>query len=160
MIELLVVISLLGLVLAGVSELLSTTLSGTAKSSSLQSVKENGQFAMTTIERTVRRANDVTSCSSGPTGGVGVTLRELGGSFTYTFQLSGSALLKYDSSSGETVPLLGSDVEVDDFFCELTPRTALTPELLKLRLTVSKPGFFDTQALGQTFETSVQLRSY
>ena len=152
LLELLMVVSLLGLVLIVVSGLLGSMFSGSGKSRALQAVKENGQFALSTMERTSRRAKSLTMCSGGT---LTVVVPELAGDVTYTFNRSGNTLRRNGTN------LVSSDIRVTGFSCSLTPATAGNPAVVKLTLTLDKPSLtLDQQAIAQTFETTVTLRTY
>lgn len=158
LIELLVAVALTGIVMIGVTELLAATVTGTWKSMALQIVKENGQFALGTMERTVRRAKNVTICSSNL---LVVDVYELGTLATYTFWRFGSLLLRSDTWGLTNVPVVGTDVSVDSFSCVLTPATADGPAVVKLQLDLSKTVTgTDVSASSRRFETTVSLRTY
>lgn len=160
LIELLIVVALLGIIMVGVSQLLVTTLSGTSKATASQLVKENGQFALGTMERTVRRARRVTTCA-GPT--LIIDVPDTAGTVvTYTFQQSGSQLTRRVNTE-DTVSLVSTpDVTVDSFLCTFTQATANNPSIVKLELNLSKSatGATDLRVLSQRFETTVSLRTY
>lgn len=160
LIELLIVVTLLGIIMVGVSQLLATLLSGTSKATAAQQVKENGQFALGTMERTVRRARRVTTCSGST---LTVDVPDATGTVsTYTFQQSGSQLTQR-INTGSVVPLVSTpDVTVDAFLCTFTQGTASNPSIVKLELTLSKSatGAADLRVLSQRFETTVSLRTY
>lgn len=152
LLELLMVVSLLGLALITVTGLLGNIFSGSGKSRALQAVKQNGQFALSTIERTARRAKTLTVCSGGT---LIVIVPETAGDVTYTFNRSGSVLRR------NGVNLTGADVRVTGFSCDLTPAVAGNPAVVKIILTLDKPSLTpDETAVAQTFATSVSLRTY
>lgn len=152
LLELLMVVSLLGLVLIAVTGLLGNIFSGSGKSRALQAVKQNGQFALSTMERTTRRAKSLTTCSGGT---LIVIVPETTGDVTYTFDRSGNSLRR------NGVNLTGADVRVTGFSCSLTPAAVGNPAVVKITLTLDRPSLtLDEMAIAQTFETSVSLRTY
>jgi prepilin-type N-terminal cleavage/methylation domain-containing protein len=158
LIELLVAVALTGVFMIGVTTLLATTVTGTWKSMALQTVKENGQFALGTMERTVRRAKNITICS---TDLLVVDVSELGTVATYTFRKLGVLLLRSDTWGLIDVLVVGTDVRVDSFSCVLTPEAADSPAVVKLQLDLSKTATgTDVSAVSQRFETTVSLRTY
>lgn len=160
LIELVIVIALLGMIMVGITQLLAAVLAGAGKSRSVQTVKESGQFATLSMERTIRRARRVVTCAGGT---LTLDVRETSGSVTYTFRLSGTQLLEDVAGVSPTrtnVQLVASDVQVDSFSCVLTPGTGINPSVVKLQLILSKAGAIDYQATAQPFETTVSLRSY
>lgn len=160
LIELLIVVTLLGLVMIGVTQLLATSLSGTTKATASQQVKENGQFALGVMERTVRRARRVTACS-GSTLTVEVP-DAIGTVSTYTFQRSGTRLTRAIDSNPSVDLVSTPDVTADAFACTWTSRTANNPDIVRLELTLSRfaSGATDLRVLSQRFETTVSLRTY
>lgn len=152
LLELLMVVSLLGLVLITVTGLLGNIFSGSGKSRALQAVKQNGQFALSTMERTARRAKTLTACSGGT---LTVIVPETGGDVAYTFDRSGATLRR------NGINLVSSDVRVTGFSCSLTPAAAGNPAVVKIILTLDKLSLTpDESALAQTFETTISLRTY
>lgn len=157
-IEVLVVVSMLGVIMVSLTQLLAGMLSGTSKTTALQLVKENGQFAIHTIGRTVRRARIVSVCDNGS---VTVIVPEEGGRTTYQFRHEGTQILRTESAGGTDVPLLDAGVEAASFSCTQTVGTPTTPAIVALSITLRKPSLFlDDAAVTQTFQTSVSLRSY
>lgn len=152
LLELLMVVSLLGLALIAVTGLLGNIFSGSGKSRALQAVKQNGQFALSTIERTARRAKTLTVCSGGT---LIVIVPETGGDVTYTFDRSGATLRR------NGINLVSSDVRVTGFSCSLTSAAAGNPAVVRITLTLDKLSLTpDETAVAQTFETTISLRTY
>lgn len=152
LLELLMVVSLLGLIMITVTGLLGTIFSGSGKSRALQSVKQNGQFAVSAMERTARRAKTLTTCSEGT---LTVIVPETIGDVTYTFDRSGSTLRR------NGINLVNSDVRVTGFSCSLTASAPGNPAIIKITLTLDKPSSTpDETAVAQTFATTVSLRTY
>lgn len=155
LLELLMVVSLLGLILVAVTQLLGASFSGASKASALQLVKENGQFALSTIERTLRNANRVTSCG----GSLGFIVSEAGAEVTYTFDVDSDRLQK--SVGGATSFLTDEDLEVTNFSCVLLAGSPGTPAVYDISLTLQKPGITSPEIISATtFETTVSLRTY
>lgn len=161
LIELLIVVTILGGILVAITQLLATSLSGSGKSQALQLVKENGQFAISVIEQTSRRAERITACTTaGTTGTLAVAVPESSGTVTYTFQGGGGGALTKDSGSG-TVNLISSDVRVVSFSCSQPAESAGNPMLATLSLVLDKPSSdVDRSVVSQTFQTTISLRTY
>jgi len=152
LLELLAVVGILSFILMGVTQLLGSTLAGSGKSNSLQIVKQNGQFAISTMERTVRRAKTLTACSDGT---LIVIVPETTGDVTYAFALSGNRLQRND------INLTDTDIQVTDFSCSPTPATAGNPAVVDISLTIEKSGLpVENSVVSTTFNTSVSLRTY
>lgn len=157
LIELLIVVSILGMVMIAITQTLGSMLSGSGKANALQSVKENGQFAIATIERLARSARSV-SCPVD--GSVTIVVPGTPSDATYVIVKNGTQLTR-SKDGGASVALTSSDVQVDVFTCTLTAGAAGEPQVANLVLTLQKLGVtVDQQALSQTFQTTVSLRTY
>lgn len=161
LLELLMVVAILGVVLIAITQLLTAVLSGSGKSSAAQAVKENGQFALSTIQKTVRRAKSVSVCSGGT---LTVIVSEAGGDVTYSFSWTGSptyGLTKTTTPSGNTSDLVDSSVRVTAFSCTLTSALPTAPAVVSISMTLDKPSLSVDQSAGsQTFTASSSLRTY
>lgn len=161
LLELLMVVAILGVVLIAITQLLTAVLSGSGKSSAAQAVKENGQFALSTIQKTVRRAKSVSTCSGGT---LSVIVAETGGDITYSFSWTGSptyGLAKTTTPPGSTSDLVDSSVRVTAFSCTLTSSLPTAPPVVAISMTLDKPSLSVDQSAGsQTFTASSSLRTY
>lgn len=158
LLELLVVLGITGFILIVIAQLFGFTLSGSSKSRVLALLKEDGQFALSTMERTVRRAKQVSACSGST---LTATVTEMVGGapvdVTYAYSVSGSpaAILM------NGIPLTSSGVEVASFGCSLLAAAPGKPALVSLTLTIQKLSpSLDERAVSQTFQTSVSTRTY
>lgn len=153
LIELLMVVAILGLVMVAITQLLARVISSSGKSAATQSVKENGQFAISTMEKTVRKAKSV-GCSGTPLSGIVTAIvPETAGDVTYTFARSGTTLAKTvnppnppNSTSGLTDP----NIQVGSFSCALTPATSTASATVSIELIIGS----------QIFSTQVSPRVY
>ncbi|MBI2590639.1 MAG: prepilin-type N-terminal cleavage/methylation domain-containing protein [Candidatus Blackburnbacteria bacterium] len=112
LIELLVVMTIFTIVLLVVSQVLFSTFKGASKSEAQDTVKRQGEQAMAVMERAIRNARTIYTCS----GGLTVTYQEPSlstGSFSCTNIGSGSGYIA--SVRG---PLTASDVDVTS--CSIT----------------------------------------
>lgn len=161
LLELLMVVGMLGLIMVAITQLLASVLSGSGKSSAVQAVKENGQFALSTLEKTVRRAKSITTCSGGT---VTVVVPEISGDVTYTFGWVGSPtyrLTRTTTPPGTASDLVDTNVRVTSFSCSLTAGTPGSPAVVSISMTLDKPSLsVDQSASAQTFTSSVSLRTY
>lgn len=160
LIELLMAVTILGLVMVAVTQLLASVLSGSGKSSTAQAVKENGQFVLSTIEKTARRAKSVTTCTTGAAGTLTVVVPESGVDTTYIFGLSGSQLTRTVTPPGGATNLTDPNIEVTAFGCTLTSATTAAPAVVSISMTLRKLGAADQSANAQTFTSSISLRTY
>lgn len=156
LLELLVVVGIIGFILIVIVQLFGFTLSGSSKSRVLASLKEDGQFALSNMERAVRRAKQVQTCS-GSTLTV-VVVEMVGGlpvDTTYAYTLTGAKILLNGTA------LTSAAADVVSFTCTLIAASQGKPAVVTLTLTLQKmSASIDEQALAQTFQTSVSLRSY
>ena len=112
LIELLVVITIFAIVLLVVSQVLFSTFKGASKSEAQDKAKRQGEQAMAVIERAIRNARTIYTCSGGST----ITYQEPSlstGSFSCINIGSGSGYIA--SARG---PLTASDVDVAS--CSIT----------------------------------------
>lgn len=160
LLELLAVVGILSFILIAVTQLLGSTLAGSGKSNSLQLVKQNGQFALSTMARLTRLAKSV-GCGAGSE--LQLVVSEGGADVTYEFELDGgeSRLKKSQDGGFSWVWVTEGNVQVDSFSCILTSGSAGNPSVVDLRLTISKPGLsVENSVVNTDFNTSVSLRTY
>lgn len=158
LIELLMVVAILGLVMVAITQLLARVISSSGKSAATQSVKENGQFAITTMEKTIRKAKSITTCSGFVSGTLTIVVDEGGTDVTYTFtrvDIGGGKgkLTKTRTPSGGsavTSDLSDSNLSVGSFSCGLAAATATAPPSVAMTLIIGN----------QTFTSQVSPRVY
>lgn len=154
LLELMVVISLIGLISVSAIGLFFRSIRGTGKTQSIQIVDQNSQFALTTIERFIINARQVTDVSGAPcpNSGPSLTLLNADG-FATTFSLSDDRIAS------------NSDyISSDDVIISNLQFTCTTPAGAPDRITVSfDASHADTAgdvATSQSFTTSANLRTY
>ncbi|MBI5356873.1 hypothetical protein HZB78_04695 [Candidatus Collierbacteria bacterium] len=156
LLELLVFVSLVGLILIGITQVLGATLAGSGKSQSMQQVKQNGQFAMSTLTRLLRQANEVTVCGAGQ---LDFSVLENGSTATYRFETNSLRIRKTYNSIQSWVT--DDNVEVTGFSCSLTSSGNGQPGIINLSFNVSKPGLSVESIIANiNFKDSVSLRNY
>lgn len=166
LIEILIVVSLLGIVMISITQLLAGVLTGSAKANASQMVKENGQFAISTIEHSLRNSNSVTYCYS--TLEFSVTDNSTGTPIitSYYYSVVSDRLRqakKIDDGSWTYSYITSAELYVDfaEFSCQESPGTPGQPAVYKISLTISKPSsLVEQNIVSQTFETTVSLRTY
>jgi len=157
LLELLVFVALAGLILVGITQVLGSTLAGSGKSQGLQQVKQNGQFAMSTISRLLRQANNVTTCVNG---NLQFTISESGADVVYLFDLVGNRLRKTRDIT-QVSWLTDDGVQVANFACNLTSPGDGQPAIVNLSFNVGKPGLSVENIIANiNFKDSVSLRNY
>lgn len=160
LIEILIVVSLLGIVMISVTQLLAGVLTGSAKANASQMVKENGQFAISTIERSLRNASRVTTCISGVSGSINFVVSDQTGTNTIYIYSRVSNRLR-QTVNGAASYLTGSELSVTSFSCAQSAGSPGQPPVYKISLIISKPSSIIGQNIAsQTFETTVSLRTY
>lgn len=170
LIEILVVVSLLGVVMIAITQLLAGVLTGSAKANASQMVKENGQFAISTIERSLRNSTSVTDCSgSYPNLRYSVIDSSTGTDVTtlYSYVIESGPpdrlyqSKKIDADDWTHSYLTNADLNVDAFSCDESPGAPGQPAVYKISMTISKPSsLVEQNIVQQTFETTVSLRTY
>lgn len=149
-------VALVGLILVGITQVLGATLAGSGKSQSLQQVKQNGQFAMSTISRLLRQANSVTACAVGQ---LDFSVLESGATATYRFETNSLRIRK--TYNGVQSWLTDDNVEASSFICSMTAPGSGQPAVVNLSFSVRKPGLSVESIIANiNFKDSVSLRNY
>lgn len=151
LIEMIVVVAILGMVAIFGSNMLFTILKGSLKTKVLSEVKQNGTFAISTMERMIRNAKELVSCDSGS-----VKIKNPD-DFETTFVCSDTAI------SSNSAALTSSNVKVDScaFACSLGT-AGILPSTVGINFTLSQVGAAtrkEEKALVK-FQTTVSLRNY
>lgn len=157
LLELLMVVALIGLILVAITQILGATLAGSNKSQGLQVVKQNGQFAISTMSRLLRQSSSVMTCGNGM---LEFIVPESGTNTTYRFDVNSNRLRK--TVNGTIVSwVTDSSVATPAFNCILIAAAAGNPPVVNLNLTVSKPGLTVEDLISPTsFEVDISLRNY
>lgn len=156
LLELLMFVALVGLILVGITQILGATLAGSGKSQSLQQVKQNGQFSMSTISRLLRQANSVTVCGAGQ---LDFSVLESGATATYRFDTSSLRIRK--TYNGVQSWLTDDNVEVSSFICNMTAPGSGQPAVINLSFSVRKAGLSVESIIANiNFKDSISLRNY
>lgn len=152
LIELLVAIGIMVTVGALASGLFFTILKQSSKTNILTEVKQNGDYAISVMERMIRNAAGVES--SCPGSGNSLIIRNPDGETTQ-FSLSGTQI----ASTGGM--LTGNKVSASNLSFTCT-RTLGKPDIVSISFTLSQPGTPtrpEERAL-MDFQTTVSLRTY
>lgn len=156
LLELLMFVSLMGLILVAITQVLGATLAGSGKSQGMQQVKQNGQFAISTMSRLLRQANDVTACAGSQ---LDFTVLENGSTSTYRFETSALRISKTYNAVQSW--LTDDGVEVTNFICALTSPGNGQPAIVNLSFNAGKPGLSVENIIANiNFRDSVSLRNY
>jgi len=148
LIELLVAIGILGIVGGITTIIFFTTLQSSSKSEVLREVKQNGDFAISVMERMIRNANSVNSCSGSSTS---LTITNPDGRTTQ-FSLSGTQI----ASNGAMLTSTKVSASNLSFTCT---RTSGKPDVVGISFTLSQAGSptRPEERASMTFQTSFTL---
>jgi|GEM_PF-5409706 len=165
LLELLMFVSLVGLILVGITQVLGSTLAGSGKSQGMQQVKQNGQLAMSTISRLLRQANNVDPLTCANSNQLNFTVLENGSTSTYRFETNSSRIRKtyngVQSWLTDDPDPLQNGVQVTNFGCNLTLPVDGQPAIVNLSFNIGKPGLSVESIIANiNFRDSVSLRNY
>lgn len=154
LIELLVVIVIVGVVGGIATIILSTTLQNASKGEMMREVKQNGDFALSVMERMIRNATGVSPCLGSS---AQLTITNSDGKNS-TFSLSGPQI----ASNGGMLnggmltsnKLTASNLS---FSCTLTPGR---PGFVVVTFNLAGGGSIPSERARMDFRTSVSLRTY
>ena len=159
LVELLVAIGILGVVGGIATIILFTTLRSASKSDIMREVKQNGDYAISVMERMIRNATGVESTCLGS--GTSLTINNPDGRTT-TFSLGGTSNIQIASVSALGTGFLTNEKVAAtglNFTCSRTPGK---PDVVSINFTLSQPGTPtrpEERAL-INFQTTVSLRTY
>ena len=149
LIELLVVIVIVGLVGGIATVILSTTLQNASKGEMTREVKQNGDFALSIMERMIRNATGISSC---PGSSFELTITNPDGKNS-TFSLSGPQI----ASNGGMLTSSKLTASNLSFSCTLTPGR---PGFVVVTFNLTGGGSRPSERARMDFRTSVSLRTY
>ncbi|MBI3577583.1 prepilin-type N-terminal cleavage/methylation domain-containing protein [Candidatus Gottesmanbacteria bacterium] len=170
LLEIIIATSIVAVIGVIISQALSATTKSNTKVEILKEVKQNGDFALSIMERMIRNAKAITStCSDTGSAGPSVTLKNVdGGSTTLTCQLDGAisriasvSAAGTDYLSGTSVTLGGADCSSASllFTCTSLAGVANTIAIgFRLGQKGMSPSIFDVAS--QSFQTSVSIRNH
>lgn len=151
LIELLVVIGVFGAVSALVVGILLSTLGSSEKTSTLDFVRQNGDFAMSTMTRSIREGELASSCSGNMTS---LSIAKSGSIIRYSCDAANKRITS-DSTSLTSTQIA---VQSCSFSCT---RVGVSPPVITIKFNLVPAGattFPESQA-SVDFETSVTLRN-
>lgn len=167
LVELLVAIGILGVVGGIATIILFTTLRSASKSDIMREVKQNGDYAISVMERMVRNAQGVetvdnSSCSTTGNCGAGtcMKIKNPDGRTTNFLKENVGDVFKIASNSGTYLTSNKVTVVGDlNFTCTRTPGK---PDVVSINFTLSQPGTptRPEERASINFQTTVSLRTY
>lgn len=151
LLEMLVVLSIFGLVVALASQIFFSALRGTVKTEALTRVKQNGNYALSVMQRALRNSKGNIECSD-----QSVTYSDALGNRT-SFSCLGAGGSDGYIASG-SARLTGSDVRVSS--CVITCAPAILPREVEISITLEgKDSFRAEEKVSLPFYTRVTLRN-
>lgn len=170
LIEMLMVVFLFGLIMTLSGALFSAVLKGSGKSEITKEVKQTGDYAVGMMERTIRNAKSVSSCSLTPSTSISVTDRNnivatFGCFYDNGLGLSGiasSSGVFSDKLTGNNVTLGGTSCADTNMTLRFTCNPDVNPPQVKIGFTLKQIGTSvrpEDQA-SVNFQSTVNLRTY
>ena len=163
LIEILVVVGLLAIIAAIGSNMFFTTLRSSGKSKILTTVKQNGDYALATIERLIRDSEKVITNSDGSLCAVGMnkvkTKRLDGSEVEFACEEEGTANGLIASNSAR---LTSNEVKVDSCSFDCSSQGEFYPQIVVIDFTLSQ-AVVTTRPEEQAsvnFRTSVTTRNF
>ncbi len=168
LVELLVAITLVGIIGVLVTQAFIIGLNAQAKSEVMKEVKQNGDYAISVIEQMVRNARDITGQSCNETSSLGFTIENQDG-YATTFACSSensnissiSATLEGEIISA--VSLTTNKVTVTNCsFRIVCPTPPVSPKYVFVNFTISQLGESVPvrSRASQEYQTTISLRNY
>jgi len=159
LIEMMMVVGILGIIVVLGSGAFFSILRGSTKTKTLQMVKQNGDYAISVMERMIRNARALVSPVSDSTVS-SITIKNPDGGET-TFSCEGDPATI--ASNGAS--LLSSEVEVDDcanIFDVAVGQAGIKPAVVEINftLTQAKTTNRPEEQAEVNFQTTVSLRNY
>ena len=152
LVEIMIVIGILGIIVVIGSGAFFSILRGSTKVRTLQLVKQNGDYAISVMERMIRNARNVSG------GGSSITITNPdGGTTIFSCELDSATI----ASNGAS--LLSSEVEVKDCSFNVTlGQSGIKPAVVEINFTLAKAGGTNKpeEQAEVNFHTIVTLRNY
>ena len=158
LIELLIVIAIISVVGTIATRSMSRTFFMGGKSTAINKIRENGDFAITEIERTIRSADRIVPGDPCFSGSNSINLETLGnpGIPTNFLGVSDGAITKSGTAITSDGVVLAGNINF-----ECTPASTLNPASVRVSFTLrSQNNNRVATRFEETFQTTVQLRNY
>lgn len=158
LIELLLYISLAGILLVSLTMFFGMSVDARIKTQSVTEVNQQGALAMDYIQQTVRNATSISAPAAAASGSSLTVVVPTGSLSPTIFNLSGS-ILQVKEGSAAAISLTNDDVQVTNLtFTNLT--RSGTDGVVRISFTVSRtnPGGRNEYDFSKTFTTTVAIR--
>lgn len=166
LIEILVVIGLLGIIVAIGSNMFFTTLRSSGKSKTLTRVKQNGDYALSTIERLIRDSEKVITNSDGSLCEASmnkIKVKRIDGSeIEFECLDEGIATGYIASTSAVRARLTSDEVKLDSCSFDCSSQGEFYPQIVSIDFTLSQAAVttrLEEQA-SVNFKTTVNTRNF
>ncbi len=170
LIEMLVVITILGMLTATATGMFFTLLRGSLKSRTMLEVKQNGEYALGTIERMIRNAKEIVDFDSDNWSYLTIKNQDNG---LTTFRCCGGGeedsnyLIASESGilTCENARLTNNKVKVSNcrnVFKVTAGETGVSPAIVSIEfnLGLAESGIRPEEAIEMKFKTQIELRNY
>lgn len=158
LIELLLYVSIVGILLLGITAFFAISAEARIKNQSISEVNQQGQFVMDILSQTIRNADSITLPAIGGSGNQLTAAVPTTSLNPTTVSLSGTTL-QIKEGSAAALPLTNTKVEVSNLVIQNLSRTS-TPGIVQISLTISRtnPNNRPEYSFQKTFTTSVSVR--
>lgn len=158
LIELLLYVSMIGILLSAVTVFFATTADARIKNQTISEVNDQGIYVMSYITQTIRNATDVTVPTAG-TSGASLTLTVPTGSLSPTVFSLSSGVMQVKEGTGTAINLTSGKVQMTNLTVKNLTRSG-TNGIVQISFTIARINTagrneYDYQ---RTFTTSVALR--
>ena len=163
LIEILVAVGLLAIIAVIGSNMFFTTLRNSTKSKTLTTVKQNGDYALATIERLIRDSEKVITNSDGSLCAVGMnkikTRRVDGSEVEFSCEEEGTANGLIASNSAR---LTSNEVKLDSCSFDCSSRGGFYPQVVTINFTLSQAAVTTRpeEQASVSFKTTVTTRNF
>jgi len=153
LIEMIVAIAIFLIVSVSAVDLVTSFIKGSLKADQIKEIKQNGNYALSVMDRAIRNADGVVSCSA-----TSIVINN-GDNTTTTFAINADNITSSNSpllAAGYTVVNPGTD---SSFTCK---QSADTPAVVTIKFTLQKGAALarSEEKASQSFQTTVTLRTY
>lgn len=153
LIELMVAVSIIGVVLLAVTQMLVQSLVGAAKAEAITRVKNNGDTALVAIERTIRKGVGINSCINSQ-----ITFDVSDSSQPARIEINGTELRIRESNVWRTI--IESDVNVSNLTIDCVNEPDGRRDKVRIEFTLSyNGGARASRKVSTKFYTSVMMRN-
>lgn len=153
LIELMVAVSIIGVVLLAVTQMLVQSLVGAAKAEAITRVKSNGDTALVAIERTIRKGVNINSCYNNQ-----ITFEVSDSSQPARIEINGTEIRIRESNVWRSIT--GSEVNANSFSITCVDEPIGRRDKVRIEFNLSyNGGARASRNVSTNFYTSVMMRN-